>query len=516
MSGQISIGQLQINSRFTFLSMLNCNIHSKYGKHTKAEIIGTVKSSEAITVLSNVSEDKVEIISRNDNGAEDMLFIGVIEYVEIKQEGQYALLTVKAVSYTWKMDIEKKSRSFQDLTMTYKDIAEQVLGEYGVVMSWNLSDKLMEYPLIQYKETDFCFLKRILSHLKGSISVSDTQEKENLCAGLRAGSFLGEIDLKGKNYSVVPIRENRLLGYKIENMNFARVGDVLSIHGHTYYVMEVEAVCQRNILNCTCFVFPSKCFEVERMSADTLRGTVIIGKVLKAEQEMLKLHLEIDEEQIDGTAYRFPWKPITGNLLYCMPEEGSRVALYFGEGEEKSGAAIYNIREIDGEREEIAYCGDRYFTTRHEKRMYLSPSENGFVNLKEQNAKISLKDNSCLEVKSCHKISIMAEGQIKLKGKKTNIMAQKETTLVKKDIMSPTVINLCNAFDAVGNIGDFTSISTELKVNKKRNVNRTPIERYSLNGAVETILSNIPAVEMGSTIMEAVAGSMPVISRNIR
>ena len=516
MTDMITYGQLQIKCCFDFLSVFQCDIHSKYGEHTKAEIIGTVKGDEAKKAFSNILKDNLEIIGRDDDGAEQVLFIGAIEGVDLKQEGQYAVLTVRAVSCTWEIDIERKSRSFQNLSMTYRDVAEKVLREYGADMSWNLPDQLLEHPLIQWRETDFCFLKRILSHLGGSIIIADTEENISLSAGLRNDSHSGVIDLKDKVYSVVFFRDKRLFGYKIENMKFAKVGDALSIQGKTYYAMEIEAKFINNVLDCTCIVLPKQCFERERMPADTLKGTVLTGKVLKAKQEKVKLHLDIDKEQDVDSAYEFLWKPITGNLLYCMPEEGSRAALYFGEGEEKSAAVIYNIREIDGECEEITYCNNRNFTTRHEKRIYLNPSETGFVNLKEQNAEISLKDNSHLEVKSCHKISIMAEGQINLKGKKINIMAPKEATLVKKDIMSPTVINLCNAFDAVGSIGNFTSIPTDLKVNKKREVSGTPIEKYSLEGAVETVLSNIPAVEMESTIMEAVAGSMPVISRNIR
>lgn len=516
MSVQLSIGQLQVNSRFAFLTVLNCNIHSKYGEHTRAEITGTVKSAEAIAALNNTTEEKLEITSRNDNGVEEVLFIGTIESTEIKQEGQYAVLTVRAVSNAWKMDIERKSRSFQDLSMSYRDVAGKVIQEYGADMSWNLSDKPLEHPLIQYKETDYCFLKRILSHLGGSITTSDTEGGIHLSAGLREGKRIGDVELKGKAYSDVLFLDKRIPGYKLENMDFSRVGDFLSIQGRTYYVMEAEAKFINNVLNCTCLVFPKQCFEMERIPADTLKGAVLTGKVLKTEQENIKLHLDIDKEQeVDG-AYEFPWKPITGNLFYSMPEKGSKAALYFGEGEEGNATVIYNIRENGEECGETADYTNRYFTTQHKKRMYLKPSETGFVNLKDQNAEISLKDESGLQVKSTHKISIMAEGQVELKGKNVKLTAPKEATLVKKDVLSPTVINLCNAFDAIGAKGDFTATPKASKEKRKKAASGQTMERYSLDGAVSAVLSNIPAAELGSTVMDAVAGSMPVISRNIR
>ena len=49
---------------------------------------------------------------------------------------------------------------------------------------------------------------------------------------------------------------------------------------------------------------------------------VIEGEVLQTKGEVLRLHLEIDDSQDVSAAYDYPWRPITGNMLYCMPEKG--------------------------------------------------------------------------------------------------------------------------------------------------------------------------------------------------
>lgn len=513
MADKITVGQLQVKCRFTFLSVFHCRIHSKYGEHTRAEITGTVKSSEALAVLSDAAEDRVEIFSRDENGVEEVLFTGVMECVELEEEGQYASISVRALSCTCKMDIERKSRSFQDLSMTYRDVAEKVIREYGADMSWQLPDRSLEHPLIQYRETDFCFLKRIFSHMDESITPTDFQAKVSFCAGVRNGNHIGRIDLNKTAHSILLFRDKKQTGYRIEGMDFVRVGDVLSIQGRACYVMETETVFRQNDLDCTCFVFPRQCFEVKRIPADTLRGTVITGKVLETKQEMIRLHLDIDREQSSGTAYDFPWKPITGNMLYCMPEKGTKAALYFGKAEESSGVVIYNVRENGEKCVETSNCGDRYFTTDHDKRMYLKPTEAGFLNMADRNAEIALKDNSSIQVKSSHQISLLAEGQVELKGRNIQITAPREATLVKRDILSPTVINMCNAFDAIGATGNFTAAPRTVKKKRRRDAGGQVIEKYSLDGIVENVLSNIPADNVGSPVMEAVAASLPVVSR---
>ena len=146
--------------------------------------------------------------------------------------------------------------------------------------------------------------------------------------------------------------------------------------------------------------------------------------------------------------------------------------------------------------------------------MYLKPSEMGLLNMEEQNAEIAIKDASLLNMKTNNQISILAEGQVELKGKEVTFTAPKEATLVRKDILSPTVINMCNAFDAIGCTGNFASTAPQVAEKKRKAaVPGQKMEVYSLNGVVDSILSNIPADDLGNPIMEAVAGSMPVISK---
>ena len=304
------------------------------------------------------------------------------------------------------------------------------------------------------------------------------------------------------------------MGYEIADVDHMEAGDMLQVHGRNLYVMESRSVLADNMLNCTCKVFPKECFEAEKLPTDTLRGTVITGTVLETGQEKVKLHLDIDKEQAKEEDYPFSWKPITGNLFYCMPETGTKAALYFDKNDEDDTRVIYNVRTNGEECGELADYNDRYFTTDERKRMYLKPSEMGLLNMEEQNAEIAIKDASLLNMKTNNQISILAEGQVELKGKEVTFTAPKEATLVRKDILSPTVINMCNAFDAIGCTGNFASTAPQVAEKKRKAaVPGQKMEVYSLNGVVDSILSNIPADDLGNPIMEAVAGSMPVISK---
>ncbi len=523
MEDRITSGQIRVKCRFTFITIYHCRIHAEYGRHTCAEITGTVRNRAAKAALNNIADEKVEIFSTDEEGKEELLFVGVLNHVDYREEGQYATLCIKAVSYTWKMDIEKKSRSFQDLSKSYKDVVENVIDEHDAVMAWNISDRPLEHPLIQYKETDYSFLRRILSHLKGSIIPVDMQGKIRFKAGLENSGGNGEIDIESMKYSILSFSEHMLMdkaadgkqyGYEIHDMDYTRVGDRLTIQGRIYYVMEMTAEFRQGVLNCICRAFPKQCFAVERISADTLKGAVLTGEIIATEQEMVKMHFDIDDEQTVETACDFPWKPITGNMLYCMPEKGTRAAAYIDKYQEDNIAVIYNIRENGETCAELANYNERYFTTDNSKRMYLKPSEMGLLNMDGENAEIALKDSAVLHIKTNNQLSVLAEGQVELKGKTVTITTPKEATLVKKDIISPTVINMCNAFDAIGCTGNFTAKPQEVKEKPKKAPPSTQkAEKYSLDGVIGHVLSSVPANDFERPIMESVAGSMPVISR---
>ena len=525
MAGGITFGQLRVKCRFKLLKVLECGIHAVYGEHIRAEIRAEVKRTEAEAALTDISEDGMIIFGgkEDDNGGmvEEILFAGVIRTAEITVEGEYAVLSLQAVSYTCKMDIEKKSRSFQNLSMTYMEAAEGIVREYGGRLVWNLPDRPLDGPLIQYKETDYMFLGRMLSHMGRRFTAGDSLSGIYLHAGVRDGNCTGDMELKEYKYSTELFcgrtakkrQEKRKRGYRIEDTGFLRVGDSVRIQGNMFYVMEAHTSFTGGVLKCDCLVFPLECFRTERLQAETLKGAVLTGKVLETGQELVKLHLDIDRIQPAAEAYEFPWKPITGNLMYCMPEAGTKAALYFGRPEEAEAAVIYSIRENGEECGETADFHDRYFTSDGGRRRYLKPSEMGLLNLPGRNGEVALKDGAVLDVKTIRQMSILAEGQVQMTGKKVILSTPKEATLVRKDLLSPTVINLCNAFDAIGKKGNFAAAPQEVKKKKKRAMPSQTAEEYPMDGLAGCILSSIPAEDFGSEIMEKAAGSMPAVSR---
>ena len=525
MEDMILLGQLQINSIFKYRTILSCHLQARYGEMTRLTVSCVVDYQEAFDALCRMQEEQVELSSQDEEGRQESLFSGLIDGAELKSVGNYTVLELKAVSYLWQMDIRKRSRSFQDIGRAYRAIVEEVAGEYGFKVNWNLPDRALSGPLIQYQETDWQFLVRIVSHLGGRLQPEDHGRKKEISAGLPQCPAR-PIDLAGYKHAEILYKipgrnsvQERRTGYQIHGRTFIRVGEGVAVLDREYGVMACDVSFVHNSIETCISVYPRECFQSDKIPAEHLKGVVIEGEVLQTKGEVLRLHLEIDDSQDVSAAYDYPWRPITGNMLYCMPEKGTRAALYFDKDNEENAKAIYNLRENGEQCPELADPVDRYFTTDHEKRLYMRPAEMGFLNREGQNAEIAFADGSTVRMKTTNRLSIMAEGQVQFQAKRITVTAPKEATLVKKDMMKPTVINLCNAFDAIGSTGNFAAAPQVAAKKKKPAVSQTggsaPLqeERYPLNGIVADILANIPSEDLEDPVMAAVAGSMPVVTR---
>jgi len=515
--------QLVVHWGNQILDVQECRVLAKYGEHTKAKVKAIGREEEEKETLIHRSEEKVHIQMRKMQTQGDVLveslFSGILEQVEMREEGRHRIFLLEAVSETWKMDVEKKSRSFQDISMTYRELAENIVMEYGGTLFWNLRNRQMEYPLIQYKETDYEFLQRLLSHLQGGIWAGDFTKRLCIHGGIGMGEDRGEIELSQYSHSVLTFHTNqgdslekRPRGYYLKDIDYMRIGDWVQIQGRTFYVMKSCTFFSHNQIYCHCTVFPKQCFEIDKIDAKTIKAAVLTGTIIDTRQEMVKMHLDIDQEQNPSEAYEFPWKPMTGNMMYDMPEIGTRAGLYFCEPLEKTGAVIYNIRENGEQCQEMEDNNCKYFTTDCGKRLYLKPSQIGFLHLGKESMEIGLEDKRAVNMRADSQFIVRAKGQVELKGKNVVLSASKEATLVKKDLLSPTVINLCNTFDAVGKNAGFTS--TEKVVEKRRKISfpSQEEESFSLEGVTQHILSNIPVPIFQSSVLEGVAGSMPIIT----
>ena len=67
-----------------------------------------------------------------------------------------------------------------------------------------------------------------------------------------------------------------------------------------------------------------------------------VGSIVGTQGEQVEVAFDIDKTAAGGNRYGFA--PATGNLMYCMPQKGTKTSLYIGNGDEAQGIATGCIR----------------------------------------------------------------------------------------------------------------------------------------------------------------------------
>ena len=228
------------------------------------------------------------------------------------------------------------------------------------------------------------------------------------------------------------------------------VGDSVKLLGQPLQVCELKYTLRHDIIYCVYRLAAPDYFKIRQRYNESMRGLSLHGTVLKTDRELLRLHLDIDQSQDTETAYDYTWRPETGNLMYLMPEVGTRASLYM-QDEDEFGAISKNCDRTNGEQfPEAQNPDDRYLTTAHGKRMFWMPSEAGFTSL-SVGSSVKLDDAVGAIIKNAGTLLLQADGDVTVAGSSVNLSAPKEVTVVRRKVGAPTVLNASYNFDIVGN-----------------------------------------------------------------
>ena len=129
------------------------------------------------------------ILSRCEKEKKRILFAGEIQTVSSSQnaKGEYGL-AIRALSWTVRLDRERKSHSFQNTEQTFAELVKAVgkRGGAGVIAMAGKKQKL-PYPYIQYEETDWEFSRRVASNLCSFLLPDARSSRANYWLGMRKG-----------------------------------------------------------------------------------------------------------------------------------------------------------------------------------------------------------------------------------------------------------------------------------------------------------------------------------------
>ena len=135
-----------------------------------------------------------------------------------------------------------------------------------------------------------------------------------------------------------------------------------------------------------------------------------VGSIVGTQGEQVEVAFDIDKSAAGGNSYGFA--PATGNLMYCMPQKGTKTALYIGNGDEAQGIATGCIRTNGSICEGTGSPEKKSFRSEHGKGMDLYPQSMGLDG--GETGKITFEDETGTTIESNGELVLMAKEGIRL------------------------------------------------------------------------------------------------------
>lgn len=406
-------------------------------------------------ILKNEAKDKDVNLTTNNKTIEVYylknesitLFNGVVTNIEINVELDVYTLNIEAKSMSYLMDIKSKCKSFQDISMTTHKLIESIMQDYSNSRYiLNIPDEEVKELLIQYEETDWEFLKRIASkYNQGLFPTMDSKAIQFIMAVPEQPKELKSENINYKIYKNLDdynyMLQNYLqdasevdyMTYEIENYEILQLGENIKFQGQAFYVYEGSYEIKNGILTNNYKLKIKNGLRQKRMFNSKVIGSSIDGKIIQVQSDLVRIHLEIDETQDEGTAYWFKFSTMSastdGSGWYCMPEIGDSVRAYFPTKDEDQAFAVSAVSGYEqgaGEAEDrMGNPDDKYLRTANDKQVKLTPG-GIFISCDSGQAEMSLTSDGTLSITSQNNININATENIKIEAQKSFLVSAKQ------------------------------------------------------------------------------------------
>ena len=323
--------------------MLSCHISSGAGQHGYLEMTAYIADQDEVLFRLEVRQQIHLYLDKN--GKKYPLFYGIVTQKEITCSGDLLILQINAASLSYLMDIKKRSRSFQNRQMRYSELLMRIFGEYeGACCQACFPDQELGTWLIQYEETDWAFLNRMMSRLNTMLTPAVSSRGLSVYAGVAGKERVNiphTVRLMNKDlYTYYEMKANGqevsaadYTKYQIESAVLLEIFDQVSVDGSGFVVRSSQLDFGNEQLTATYLLMKKEGIKTLPVEQYGITGVALSGVIAAAEQDQVQVKLDIDSDYQSVPEFWLPFSTAAaagdGSGWYCMPEPGDLVKVYF-------------------------------------------------------------------------------------------------------------------------------------------------------------------------------------------
>ncbi|WP_143321422.1 hypothetical protein [Clostridium sp. HBUAS56010] len=419
---------IRISGEWSFLVIHKLSIHRSTNQHGRLEIRGIIDSQVEVEekCFYGTAIELVMLLEKK----EKLIFKGVVQEIEVFHNGKYKEMELLALTGTCLLDEEKKSRSFQEVGMTYGEVIKTLIKDIpdSAVICTEGKERIGR-PLIQYEETDWEFIGRLASLAETAVIPEVKSGLPKFWFGMRKGALPLELpDFTGKavihnQYKKTGCNQKHNISYVFLGEPGMEIGDKVIIEGCEWIIYQIDGELSAGEFLFKYWVGKGKPGIQEKIHKDVRSGMSLKGRVEKTEKEKVTIKLEIDGKGGQG-AYGYEYRPITGQVLYGMPEKGTEVSLQYLTADER-GAVISDNAGCHSDSITTKDSSHKRFETDCNKNLFLFPSAMGLSSADQNGrmSKVTMADRDGMLIDSSRNITIAADGPVTIKAANIQVHA---------------------------------------------------------------------------------------------
>ncbi|MDQ0718860.1 hypothetical protein QF049_000121 [Paenibacillus sp. W4I10] len=371
---QIGYEQIRLYWPYRAQWLEGVQITRQVNEHAKLYVSGIIPEEDGPGILQVQAEGESIVLRQVDENGRSVrrLFHGVMTSLSVHLSGGVYRFELEALSNSYQMDMRIEERAFQNRGWTFKELIQFIMNSYRYsdVMDQVTENTSLSGLVLQYKETDWMFLRRLASRF-GTVLVPEiTAASPKLYIGLPAGKLwkwpedqpyqvrkeLAGIDWLSSGtedrYIIQgPKGSQGVLQYTVESVETYALGDKVELpDGRELTVVYAHSRLESGLLMTTYRMVLEDHIRVPRCNLSDLIGLSLYGEVVRVIHDHIQIKLPMDEGPMtEGSACPYPVAPVYAaeghSGLYMMPEIGDQVELYFPSSLESGAYIRHSISE---------------------------------------------------------------------------------------------------------------------------------------------------------------------------
>ncbi|MBU3133964.1 hypothetical protein KPL40_16160 [Clostridium gasigenes] len=448
-------------SPFEFKHIEDMSIENDINNHAILKFTGILDDEMKDSYVQAADEETLIEVFYEKDESHFSLFNGLITKIKVNVVNYVYIMSIEAKSLDYRMDISKKKKDFQNVNMTTHQLIDEVMKSYpSAKYDINIPNEPIGAFILQYNETDYEFLKRIVSRYNQSLI--SAMEIPNIHL------FLGtpEISVKPKteifNYTlskvieeyndvrsndVENVLETDFVTYKIRTQEILNLGENFNFIGQQFYVKKAVYTMDEGKLENIYELRPRGGLRLKRLYNMNVIGISINGSILEVARDKVKVKLEISDNADSSTAYWFPYASVAaspdGGGWYCMPEIGEKIRLNCPTKDESKAFVINAIdtKKSNGGDDRMSNPDDKSLKTESGKEIKFTPKgvliecDGGQTSMNlNKDGTIDIVGQKNIYIACAQSLSLRAENEMTITAQKgIDILCESGSSLIMSD-----------------------------------------------------------------------------------